>query len=404
MTTHEQYEKEKRNTALNSLKCELLGARDRSFLIQSLARHLPAIGITTAAIVLFEDDKISCCVGGFSPRGISPQREQRFPARLLVPADLKAQYADGVFMVQPLFIENQSLGYFVHNVPSYDGVIFEEIRSAVSYALKGIFLLEELVRAQRMAQKAEQAKSEFLAALKNILRSPGRGIILTIGAPEDREYPWPGEGSGLQADVISIDSLESFDETVAEISPSLIVINGMNLEAAESVRRHPLTQAVPIVMIGGRIDSAADIAALSGYSRLLVCHRAAASAPEFLARLKALIGGDEILPAHTGALVKKTIRYFDTYAASPISRWKLAEAVHVSEDYLTRIFHREMGMSLWDYLNRYRVFLASALLRRTDEPIKEIAFRCGFQDQAYFCRVFRKLCGCSPGRLRKRSE
>jgi DNA-binding LacI/PurR family transcriptional regulator/AraC-like DNA-binding protein len=678
LTTHEQYEKERWNTALNSLKCELLGARDRGGLVRSLARHLPKIGITTAVIVLFEDEKISRCVGSFSPLGISPRREQPFPARILVPADLKAYYADVVFMVQPLFIENQPLGYFVHNVPIYDGVIFEELRSAVSYALKGISLLEEVVRAKRIAEQAERAKSELLRALEhelydplsgvmdqvealekkispseglgddifrlkslissreaeagslidltlsridepvlrktlfdpdellpgigafpllcgdtarlsqcfslireeygdtvsaaltygglavkfrrsrktgtapgirqkqglllaeqiilshggefsrcearctltlpwttltgqeaavqavsrqdhvlslsdaallpanffdlpltrdirksaelpgrtvfivwnaavstreeylqvlrlrrqpefaalpflcygrrpssggaygftgtygseksiadaveNALRSPARGIILTIGVSETGDYPRIDMGGEIQADIISIDSMALFSETAAELCPAVILVNGVNPETAAAIRRHPLTVTVPIVMISGLIDSAAEVMTLSGYSRLIICNTAAASSQEFRLRIKALLAGDEILPPHTGALVKKTILYFNRNAGSPISRWKLAEAVNVSEDYLTRIFHREMGLSPWDYLNRYRIFLAAGLLRRTDETVREIACRCGFQDQAYFCRVFKKICGCSPGQLRKRSE
>ncbi|MDR0623672.1 MAG: helix-turn-helix domain-containing protein [Treponema sp.] len=676
LTTHEQYEKEQWNTALNSLKCDLLGARDRGGLVRSLARHLPKIGITTAVIVLFEDEKISRCVGSFSPLGISPQREQPFPARFLVPPGLKAQYAGGIFMVQPLFIENQSLGYFVHNVPIYDGVIFEELRSAVSYALKGISLLEEVVRAKRIAEQAERAKSELLRALEhelydplsdvmnqveelekkippgegigddisrlkslissreaeadslidltlsridepvlqktlfdpdellpgigafpllcgdtarlsqcfslireeygdtvsaaltweglavkfrrsrknktgirrqqgfllaeqiilshggkfsrdearcvltlpwttltgqeaavqavsrrdhilclsdtallpanffdlplvrdirksaelpgrtafivwnaavsareeylqvlrlrrrpefaalpflcygrrpsaggaygftgtygseksiagaveNALRSPARGIILSIGVSETGEYSRIKMDGEIQADIINIDSMALFNETVAELCPALILVNGVNSETVAAIRRHPLTATVPIVMLGDRIDSAAEVMSLSRYSRLIICNTAAASTPEFRLRIKALLAGDEILPPHTGALVKKTILYFNQHAASSIARWKLAEAVHVSEDYLTRIFHRETGLSLWDYLNRHRVFLAGDMLRQTDESIYEIAVRCGFQDQAYFCRVFKKIYGCPPGQLRKRPE
>jgi transcriptional regulator GlxA family with amidase domain len=123
--------------------------------------------------------------------------------------------------------------------------------------------------------------------------------------------------------------------------------------------------------------------------------------PEFRERVKALMAGDEILPPHTGALVKKALLYFDSHIESRVSRWKLAEAASVSEDYLTRIFHREMGLSPWDYLNRFRVFFAAGLLLKTDETIQEIALRSGFQDHAYFCRVFKKIYGLSPGQYRK---
>jgi AraC-like DNA-binding protein len=60
-----------------------------------------------------------------------------------------------------------------------------------------------------------------------------------------------------------------------------------------------------------------------------------------------------------------------------------------------------MGMSLWDYLNRLRVFLAAEFLRQTDKTIQDIAWQTGFNDQAYFCRVFKKIYGVSPKQVRK---
>jgi YesN/AraC family two-component response regulator len=83
-------------------------------------------------------------------------------------------------------------------------------------------------------------------------------------------------------------------------------------------------------------------------------------------------------------------------------RWKLADTVHVSEDYLTRIFHKEIGLSLWEYLNRYRIYIATKMLLETNDTIYEIAENSGFQDQAYFCRVFKKIYGVPPGKIRSK--
>jgi AraC-like DNA-binding protein len=59
-----------------------------------------------------------------------------------------------------------------------------------------------------------------------------------------------------------------------------------------------------------------------------------------------------------------------------------------------------MGFSLWEYLNRYRVHLAAELLTHTGDTIYDIAMRTGFQDQAYFCRVFKNIYGKAPGQVR----
>ena len=195
--------------------------------------------------------------------------------------------------------------------------------------------------------------------------------------------------------------MAEFNQTVGEICPLLIVFNTLDPAGAAVVRQHPLTVMVPIVMICSRVHNNFDVTILSHYSRLIICHWAAVSSREFQARIQALIGGDEILPPHTGVLVKKAILYLDQHVETHISRWKLADSVNVSEDYLTRIFHREIGLSLWDYLNRLRIFRAAELLRKTDNTIQSIASQTGFQDKAYFSRVFKKIYGVPPGQLRK---
>ena len=62
----------------------------------------------------------------------------------------------------------------------------------------------------------------------------------------------------------------------------------------------------------------------------------------------------------------------------------------VSENYLTHIFHQELGVSLWDYLNRYRVLPEKELLQQTHDSIAYISTLVGFDDPAYFSRVFRR--------------
>jgi DNA-binding LacI/PurR family transcriptional regulator len=193
---HTRYKKEQWNTILNSLKCELLGTRDRGSLVRSLARYLPEIGITTGAIVLYEDGKISVWVGSFSPQGIDPLGEHRFPSGLLFPREVNDQYCQGVFMVQPLFIENQSLGYFIHGVPLYDGVLLEDLRSAVSYALKGISLLEAVSRAKQIA---EQAKTALLQVLENERSDPLAEVMERLDQLEKKIPPGPGAGAALEA-------------------------------------------------------------------------------------------------------------------------------------------------------------------------------------------------------------
>ena len=83
----------------------------------------------------------------------------------------------------------------------------------------------------------------------------------------------------------------------------------------------------------------------------------------------ALVPLDLVMPAHTSALVKKALAYFHQNYAHPVSRWEIAEAVGVSEDYLTRVFHRELNISPWEYLTRYRILQSRHLLLNTAETV-----------------------------------
>lgn len=156
-----------------------------------------------------------------------------------------------------------------------------------------------------------------------------------------------------------------------------------------------------VIMLGTFSASYAD--SICSIPRVMLVNTCIAESEDFISRFNSIIAGAELLPAFTGALVKKALGYLVEHATSQITRWQLAESVNVSEDYLTRIFRKELGLSPWDYLNRYRIYLASELLRQKAMSVNEVAYRTGFQDQAYFCRVFKKIKGVTPGKLRSRT-
>ena len=656
---------------LNSLKCDLLCARDRKSLMSILSKHLPQAGIHSAAIALCENDGYSRFIGGFSPSGEYSEESELFPSKHLLPSHLKDNFENGVFLVQPLYMENQPLGYVVCSVPFLDGTVFEELRSAVSSALKGIFLFEETIAAKQKAEQAERAKTEFFAnvgidlcdplseiadslvqmegelggmqnasapdmrviadrvnqlqslvaaqtqrtnrlidltlsqineltfkkrlfsiqevlpsslasrldgypllhgdpfrlteafsciiencregieisltsaglfltftsfsplsppiweknemllaekiillqygdfrrelsacsvllpwpdlaglpplkdactvsrildlsgdlplssfgipvqaisrdeslsqfgssgenlllawnpdtaslsdwirvyalrhhpklfrasflcygrdfagesligTIENAVREKKLGPILFIGEPGDSYGLWAGAENSIR-----IPSMADFASAVSEIPPCLIVFAKIDISAIQEVRLNPATVLVPLLVLPEKISTEEEVSSLSAQSHIILCNSNIASSPEFALRVRAILSGEEILPPHTGALVKKAILYFNRHASSQIARWKLADSVNVSEDYLTRIFHKEIGLSLWEYLNSYRIFLADGLLLRTNDSIYEIAQLTGFQDQAYFCRVFKKIHGFPPGKLRTKN-
>ena len=78
----------------------------------------------------------------------------------------------------------------------------------------------------------------------------------------------------------------------------------------------------------------------------------------------------------------------------------VAEHVGLSRTYLSSVFKKATGVGLFEYVNRYRVEVSKMLLVDTEMNMVEVAGECGFQDQSYFTRVFKKLVGVSPKRYR----
>lgn len=182
---------------------------------------------------------------------------------------------------------------------------------------------------------------------------------------------------------------------------SLVILNVADEEIINAFRRSSVNAKVPILVIKEHFGKE-EVDNIMQLPNLLVVNTCILESDEFLSRLIGIFGGNDILPPLTGALVKKAIAFLNAKATQQLSRWQLADSVNISEDYLTRIFRKDMGISPWDYLNRYRIQLSSELLVQTGLTINEIALKTGFQDQAYFCRVFKKIKGFPPGHLRSR--
>lgn len=66
-----------------------------------------------------------------------------------------------------------------------------------------------------------------------------------------------------------------------------------------------------------------------------------------------------------------------------------------------RHFKNATGCSPIDYMMRIRLYRATEMLVGTNLPVNEIALDCGFYDSNYFCRMFRRATGESPGGYRR---
>lgn len=84
-----------------------------------------------------------------------------------------------------------------------------------------------------------------------------------------------------------------------------------------------------------------------------------------------------------------------------LSREEFAKQVYMSPDYLTKLFRKETGMSLSDYIIQKRISIAKQLLATTGLSMVEISRRTGFSYSSYFTRIFKKKTGMTPQQYRE---
>ncbi len=79
----------------------------------------------------------------------------------------------------------------------------------------------------------------------------------------------------------------------------------------------------------------------------------------------------------------------------------LATTAGLSRSHFARAFRQSTGKSPHQYLTQRRLVRARELLARSDQPIIEIALRCGFSSQAHFTQSFRQIVGATPLEYRR---
>ena len=102
----------------------------------------------------------------------------------------------------------------------------------------------------------------------------------------------------------------------------------------------------------------------------------------------------------TEAVISKLKTYIEANLSGDLTRSVLAGQVYLSEDYITKLFIRETGQTLPNYITRRRMEKATRLLRTSSAPISRIAMEVGYSNFSYFSKNFRDYAGCTPNEYR----
>jgi AraC family transcriptional regulator len=192
----------------------------------------------------------------------------------------------------------------------------------------------------------------------------------------------------------------------------LRIANSFLAECHEEAQQHPWSGSLPMVDSGFERDPAIEqltraLLAVQTTAGDLVSLYAAGVATALVTRLMTIGFG---IPrsssrAKVSALPKwrlaRTVDYVEAHLGERITLLDMAAAAGLTRMHFAAQFRTATGLRPHEFLLRRRVDRAQALLAETQTPLVEVALGVGFQTQAHFSTVFRRLVGETPWRWRQ---
>lgn len=102
--------------------------------------------------------------------------------------------------------------------------------------------------------------------------------------------------------------------------------------------------------------------------------------------------------------VRRAITYMETHYAEQLALEDIAAHIHLSKSECCRCFKRNLRLTPFEYLMRYRIYIASRkIIENPDlKSFSELGFSVGFNNSSYFNKIFRQYLNCTPTQYRKK--
>ncbi|MCP3028588.1 response regulator transcription factor [Halobacillus sp. A5] len=101
--------------------------------------------------------------------------------------------------------------------------------------------------------------------------------------------------------------------------------------------------------------------------------------------------------------MKRLLQYIEEHYTEPLSLTTLSETFHFNPSYLSSYFSTHLNIGFSDYLNQVRIVKAKYILETSQASVSMVSEMVGYSDPSYFCKVFKRMEGSSPGNYRKQT-
>lgn len=104
----------------------------------------------------------------------------------------------------------------------------------------------------------------------------------------------------------------------------------------------------------------------------------------------------------TNPYVAQIIDFITEHLTEPIAIADIADILHLNPQYVMRIFKKEVGCPIIQYITAKRIALAVRYLEETSISVADVAILCGFDNYSYFIRIFKRFTNETPVAYRKK--
>lgn len=110
---------------------------------------------------------------------------------------------------------------------------------------------------------------------------------------------------------------------------------------------------------------------------------------------------EAVHPRAQSEKIAKAMHYIKINYPKKLTVGMIAEHVGLSKEYLSSRFHKELNITLPDFINKQKITEAKRLLLFSDLTLSQIADFLSFSSQSYFQSVFKKMTGITPSEYRR---
>ena len=116
---------------------------------------------------------------------------------------------------------------------------------------------------------------------------------------------------------------------------------------------------------------------------------------------KSVSSGRKTNQSHCSLKLKEIIEYVSYNYTKNITLKQLSALYFMNEKYLGRIFKKQTGYSLHEFINKIRLQKAKQMLENTGKSVLEISLDCGYNNVTYFNRCFFRKYNKTPTQYRE---